>query len=61
MKEDGWWLVLGNDASQELHAIKRMSFGEHASARLSYAAASAEEATSHQLHLVRASAIFSLS
>ncbi len=54
VKEDGWWLVLGNDDSQELHAIKRISFGDHASTRLSYSAADAAAAASHQLHLVSA-------
>ena len=52
MKEDGWWLVLGNEATQELYAIKRTSFGERASARLSYTAASADEAANLQLQLV---------
>ena len=52
VKEDGWWLVLGNDDTQELHAIKRISFGDHASTRLSYSAADASAASSHQLHLV---------
>ena len=54
VKEDGWWLVLGDEATQELHAIKRTSFGAHATARLSYAAADAAVATSYQLHLVSA-------
>ena len=53
MKEDGWWLVLGDEATQELYAIKRTSFGERATARLSYTAASADEATNLQLQLVR--------
>ena len=52
MKEDGWWLVLGDEARQELYAIKRTSFGERASARLSYTAASADEAANLQLQLV---------
>ena len=59
VKEDGWWLVLGNDATQELHAIKRTSFGEHATARLMYTAADAAAAASHQLHLVSASSLLS--
>ena len=26
VKEEGWWLVLGDVESQELHALKRFSF-----------------------------------
>jgi len=59
VKEDGWWLVLGNDATQELHAIKRTSFGEHATTRLSYTAADEKAAASHQLHLVSALSLYS--
>lgn len=51
VKEDGWWLVLGSEATDELHAVKRISFGEHASTRLSYTADTAGSA-GHQLHLV---------
>ena len=53
MKEDGWWLVLGSEATDELHAVKRISFGEHASTRLSYTADTAGSA-GQQLHLVSA-------
>ena len=52
MKEDGWWLVLGDEATQELYAIKRISFGERASARLNYNAATADKAANLQLQLV---------
>ena len=52
MKEDGWWLVLGDESTQELYAIKRISFGERASARLNYSAATADEAANLQLQLV---------
>lgn len=34
VKEEGWWLVLGDAASQELHAVKRLSFAERTVARL---------------------------
>ncbi len=54
MKEDGWWLVLGDEATQELYAIKRTSFGERATARLSYTASSADEVANLQLQLVSA-------
>lgn len=53
MKEDAWWLVLGSEATDELHAVKRISFGEHASTSLSYTADTARSA-GHQLHLVSA-------
>ncbi|CAK0786311.1 hypothetical protein CVIRNUC_009524 [Coccomyxa viridis] len=52
VKEDGWWLVLGDEATQELYAIKRTSFGERATARLSYTASSADEVANLQLQLV---------
>jgi hypothetical protein len=26
MKDEGWWLVLGNPKTSELHALKRTSF-----------------------------------
>ena len=34
VKEEGWWLVLGDAASQELHAVKRVSFAERTVTRL---------------------------
>lgn len=33
IKEEGWWLVAGDAASGELFAIKRVSFGQRATAR----------------------------
>ena len=36
VKEEGWWLVLGDAATQDLHAVKRTSFAERASARLAF-------------------------
>ena len=55
VKEEGWWLVLGDVASQELHAIKRLSFAERTTARLEFPAHTSAGApvTSVVLHLVR--------
>ena len=33
VKEEGWWLLVGSVDSGELLAIKRISFGHHASTR----------------------------
>ncbi|EIE24813.1 Sec63-domain-containing protein [Coccomyxa subellipsoidea C-169] len=41
VKEAGWWLVLGDASTQELHAIKRVSFSDRANARLSFTAGAA--------------------
>ncbi|KAK3240835.1 activating signal cointegrator 1 complex subunit [Cymbomonas tetramitiformis] len=35
MKEEGWWLVLGNRETRELYALKRTSFGKAAKCSLS--------------------------
>ena len=56
VKEEGWWLVLGDAASQELHAVKRLSFAERAVARLVIPARTAAGAPVKGvtlLHLVR--------
>lgn len=34
MKEEGWWLVLGDSESDELLALKRLSFSGMAHAKL---------------------------
>ena len=34
VKEEGWWLVLGDTQTNELHAVTRTSFGARTSARL---------------------------
>ncbi len=38
LKEEGWWLVLGDRISGELLALRRVGFGGAASAKLTYAA-----------------------
>lgn len=58
MKEAGWWLVLGDAGTQELHAIKRLSFSDRATARLSFtadAATSAAAFSNLNIYLVRLS------
>ncbi|KAK9846320.1 hypothetical protein WJX81_001437 [Elliptochloris bilobata] len=54
VKEEGWWLVLGDAASRELHAVKRLSFAERTSARLAFPARTAAGApvAGVTLHLV---------
>ncbi|MCI27068.1 activating signal cointegrator 1 complex subunit 3, partial [Trifolium medium] len=29
IKEEQWWLVLGNTSTSELYALKRVSFSDH--------------------------------
>ena len=36
MKEEGWWLVLGDVNTHELLALKRISFADHTTARLTF-------------------------
>ena len=36
MKEEGWWLVLGDVDTHELLALKRISFADHTTARLTF-------------------------
>lgn len=36
VKEEGWWLLLGDAGEHEVLAIKRMSFSERGTARLSF-------------------------
>lgn len=48
VKEEGWWLLLGDPDSDELHALKRLSFGAKASCTLSVQLPAAEAS---QLHL----------
>ena len=36
MKEEGWWLVLGDRTSRELLALRRVSFGDRATTKLTY-------------------------
>lgn len=59
VKEAGWWLVLGDAGTQELHAIKRVSFSDRANARLSFtagaAASGAAPFSNLHLYLVRLS------
>ena len=42
VKEEGWWVVLGNPESDELYALKRISFGSQTSFSLSIQASSPE-------------------
>lgn len=57
VKEEGWWLVLGDENTQELHAIKRLSFSDRTTARLVFKGppAEADAFSAMQLYLVRAS------
>jgi len=36
VKEEGWWLVLGDVNTHELLALKRISFADHTTARLTF-------------------------
>lgn len=36
VKEEGWWLLLGNLGTHELYAIKRLSVGRSSSAQLNF-------------------------
>jgi hypothetical protein len=36
LKEEGWWVVLGDPESDELYALKRVSFGSQTSFTLSF-------------------------
>ena len=36
VKEEGWWLVLGDVDTHELLALKRISFADHPTARLTF-------------------------
>lgn len=36
VKEEGWWLVLGDAHTHELLALKRISFADHTIARLTF-------------------------
>ena len=36
IKEEGWWLVLGDRTSRELLALRRVSFGDRATTKLTY-------------------------
>lgn len=36
VKEEGWWLVLGDVDTHELLALKRISFADHTTARLTF-------------------------
>ena len=36
VKEEGWWLVLGDLDTHELLALKRISFADHTTARLTF-------------------------
>lgn len=29
VKDEAWWLVLGNTSTSELHSLKRVSFSDH--------------------------------
>lgn len=40
VKEEGWYLVLGDPTTQELHALKRVSLAHRATARLTFPAGS---------------------
>jgi hypothetical protein len=61
VKEEGWWLVVGDATTQELHAIKRMSFGDRATARLTFRApfsSGSDPFSGLQLYLVCHSALW---
>ncbi len=45
--------MLGDEGTQELHALKRMSFSDRATARLSFTAASPASMSNLHLYLVR--------
>jgi hypothetical protein len=34
VKEEGWWIVIGDSANDELLALRRISFGDRASVKL---------------------------
>jgi len=36
IKQEGWWVVLGDREQNELHALRRVSFGDEAKVRLTY-------------------------
>ena len=36
VKEEGWWLVLGDSSTHELLALKRLSFGGQQTVRLTF-------------------------
>jgi len=42
IKEEGWWLLLGSASTQELYAVKRMSVGASARAKLTFPAVSGD-------------------
>ena len=43
MKEEGWWIVLGNQVTDELYALKRLSFaGNTTTLNLTFSAAEYE-------------------
>ena len=42
VKEEGWWVVLGNPETDELFALKRVSFGAHTTFSLSIQAAATD-------------------
>ena len=41
IKEEGWWLVLGDTDSDELLALKRISFGSRSTTKLTFPVSSA--------------------
>jgi activating signal cointegrator complex subunit 3 len=36
IKQEGWWVVLGDREQNELHALRRVSFGDETKVRLTY-------------------------
>ncbi len=48
VKEEGWWLVVSDEAESELLALKRLSFSSSTTARLTFPAAAAAAAAGVQ-------------
>ena len=49
VKEEGWWIVIGDSANDELLALRRISFGDRASVKLKCPSSSSPSARSPKL------------